>query len=56
MTRLETYIITIAVLCIGAAGGWFAGKAEVTASVMKQGIKCEISTAMPPTPGIKGKP
>ena len=49
MTKIEIYIVIIACLCVGAAGGWFAGKADI----IDKGIKCEISTAMPPKPGLK---
>jgi len=50
MTRPEIYIIAIAMLAIGAV----AGHAQGRASMIGESIKCEIQTAMPPTPEVKG--
>jgi hypothetical protein len=51
MTRIELYTIAIAMLAIGAIAGYAHGQVSM---VGKQ-IKCEITTAMPPKPDVKGE-
>lgn len=55
MKRIEIYILAIAMLSIGAAGGWFAGKSVIADKLVHDGVNLKVNTAMPPKPGVKAQ-